>query len=94
MVSYTREAHAPTYTRHYNAPRVAPTEASDALVTLHVLNGDTTPGVMFHRFNWDQEQAKASMAALSTIDADLVLPGHGEPWPSGVGAAVRAAQET
>lgn len=66
--------------------------SGDALVTLNVLTGDTTPGLLPHHFNWDQQQAQASMTALRTVDADLVLPGHGEPWTSGVAEAVQAAQ--
>ena len=37
--------------------------------------------------NMDTAQALASLDALSGIDADLLLPGHGDPWTEGVAEA-------
>jgi glyoxylase-like metal-dependent hydrolase (beta-lactamase superfamily II) len=34
----------------------------------------------------------ASLDALLGIDADLLLPGHGDPWTQGVAEAVRLAK--
>jgi glyoxylase-like metal-dependent hydrolase (beta-lactamase superfamily II) len=42
--------------------------------------------------NEDGAQALASLDALLGIDADLILPGHGDPWTEGVGEAVRRAK--
>jgi hypothetical protein len=38
--------------------------------------------------NEDTEQAFASLDALGGIGADLLVPGHGEPWTGGVAEAV------
>ena len=37
-------------------------------------------------------QALAALDALHAIDADLLLPGHGDPWTQGVTEAVRKAK--
>ncbi len=42
--------------------------------------------------NTDTAQALASLDALRGIDADLLLPGHGDPWTQGVAEAVRKAK--
>ena len=39
--------------------------------------------------NEDGAQALASLDALLGIDADPILPGHGDPWTEGVAEAVR-----
>ena len=42
--------------------------------------------------NTDTGQALASLDALGGIDADLLLPGHGNPSTQGVAEAVRQAK--
>ena len=42
--------------------------------------------------NEDGAQALASLDALLGIEADLLLPGHGDPWTEGVTEAVRRAK--
>jgi hypothetical protein len=42
--------------------------------------------------NHDTPQAPASLAALDGIQADLLLPGHGEPWTQGAAEALRLAR--
>jgi len=43
-------------------------------------------------FNQNTEQALGSLDRLEGIAADVVLPGHGEPWKDGMADAVRAAR--
>lgn len=64
----------------------------DALVTRNPLTGRGGPQIMPSGFNHDTPQALASLAALSGVSADVVLPGHGEPWRDGVAAALDAAR--
>ena len=64
----------------------------DALVTRNPLTGRTGPQVMPSAFNTSTERALASLAALASVPANVVLPGHGEPWTDGVAEAVRAAR--
>lgn len=52
--------------------------SGDALVTLDTVTGRTGPQPI--RWNGDSEQAAASFDLLRAVEADLVLPGHGEPW--------------
>ena len=45
------------------------------------------------RFNLDTDQALASLDRIVELGADLLLPGHGEPWtgsPAEAVALVRA----
>lgn len=63
----------------------------DALTTRHVLTGDTTPQVA--PFTDDVAAAAAALDRLSTLDADVVVPGHGPVWhgtPRALVHAIRA----
>lgn len=63
----------------------------DAFATRNVLSGATGPRLA--PFGADLGQAFDSLARLDGIEAKLVLPGHGEPWTSGLAdvlARVRA----
>jgi glyoxylase-like metal-dependent hydrolase (beta-lactamase superfamily II) len=59
----------------------------DALATYAVTTGASGPQVA--PFTADAAQAVASLARLEDVSAELVLPGHGDPWTGGVQAAVQ-----
>jgi glyoxylase-like metal-dependent hydrolase (beta-lactamase superfamily II) len=59
----------------------------DALATLNVLSGKTGPQLA--PFGSDFPRGRESLRRLEAIEADVVLPGHGQPWTGGVGEAVR-----
>ncbi len=59
----------------------------DALATYAVTTGQR--GAQVAPFTADPERAVASLARLDGIEAQYVLPGHGEAWTGGVGEAVR-----
>src|SRR5256885_11061542 len=63
----------------------------DALATLNVLSGKTGPQLA--PFRSDFPRARESLRRIDAIDAELVLPGHGQPWTAGVAEAVRRIQE-
>jgi glyoxylase-like metal-dependent hydrolase (beta-lactamase superfamily II) len=65
--------------------------AGDALATLNVLSGKTGPQLA--PFGSDLAQARESLRRIEALEADLVLPGHGQPWTGGVGEAVRLIRE-
>jgi glyoxylase-like metal-dependent hydrolase (beta-lactamase superfamily II) len=44
-------------------------------------------------FNVSTPQALASLEKVESLDAALVLVGHGEPWEQGPAAAVAAARK-
>ena len=62
----------------------------DALATLAVNTGETGP--MVHPFNQDRAGAVRSLDALESVDAGVLLPGHGEPWRGNVTDAVAGAR--
>lgn len=66
--------------------------AGDALVTLDVLSRETGPRLLPDALTDDPAAARASLEALEPLEADLVLPGHGEPFRGSPAAAVRAAR--
>jgi glyoxylase-like metal-dependent hydrolase (beta-lactamase superfamily II) len=64
----------------------------DVLATRNPLTGRDGPQVMPSGLNSDTPQALRSLAALDGIHADLLLPGHGEPWTGGMDEALRRAR--
>lgn len=63
----------------------------DALVTLDPYTGQRGPQIVAGAATADSTRALASLEALRAVDAGVVLPGHGEPWTEGIGAAVDMA---
>lgn len=53
----------------------------DALVTYDGSTGYHGPTVVSRAFTHDSRAALASLTTLDTINATLLLPGHGEPFP-------------
>lgn len=58
----------------------------DAMATESVASGATGP--MIAPFSADRAQAVSSLDRLDGLEAGWLLPGHGQPWTGGVGAAV------
>jgi glyoxylase-like metal-dependent hydrolase (beta-lactamase superfamily II) len=90
-----RAVHAPGHTPGsaallFEGRRVLVT--GDVMGTENPLTGRIGPQIMPSGLNEDTDQALASLDALSGIDADLLLPGHGDPWTQGVAEAVRRAK--
>jgi glyoxylase-like metal-dependent hydrolase (beta-lactamase superfamily II) len=66
--------------------------AGDVLTTWNPLTGRAGPQIMPSAMNEDTPQALRSLEALEDISAEVVLPGHGEPWTRGLDEALRLAQ--
>ena len=64
----------------------------DVLCTRNAYTGRVGPQIMPSGLNADTPQALASLANLTGIKADVLLPGHGESWTGGVGEAIRQAR--
>lgn len=64
----------------------------DALVTYDPYTRARGPRLLLDGVNEDPARARASLDRLAALDADVVLPGHGEPWTGGVAEAVRRAR--
>lgn len=67
--------------------------AGDVLTTWNAFTGRTGPQIMPSAMNQDTSRALRSLDALEGITADLVLPGHGDPWTGGAAEAVRLARQ-
>ena len=65
----------------------------DAMVTLNAVTGATGPRLAPAAFSSDSAGARASLARLEGLSAELVLPGHGEPFRGTPAAAVAMARE-
>jgi glyoxylase-like metal-dependent hydrolase (beta-lactamase superfamily II) len=64
----------------------------DVLATRNPLTGRTGPQVMPSGLNRDTGQALRSLDVLDDVPADVLLPGHGEPWTQGAAEAARLAR--
>jgi glyoxylase-like metal-dependent hydrolase (beta-lactamase superfamily II) len=64
----------------------------DELVTLDVLTRERGPRLMPPAVNDDPQVARTSLARLETLQAELLLPGHGDPWAGSPADAVAAAR--
>jgi glyoxylase-like metal-dependent hydrolase (beta-lactamase superfamily II) len=64
----------------------------DVMAPRNALTGRVGPQIMPSGLNEDTGQAFTSLDALSGINADLLLPGHGEPWTGSVAEAVTRAK--
>jgi glyoxylase-like metal-dependent hydrolase (beta-lactamase superfamily II) len=67
--------------------------AGDALCTWNPLTGRPGPQIMPAALDMSPTRCLESLARIEGIPADLLLPGHGEPWTEGAGAAVARARE-
>lgn len=65
--------------------------SGDALVTLDPYTGRRGPGLVAPAATADVAAGRRSLGRLADLDAATVLPGHGDPWRDGVGAAVEQA---
>lgn len=67
--------------------------SGDALVTLDMTRGRTGPRIIRGPQTEDPELALDSLEALAATNAEILLPGHGDPWPHGVKRAVDLARQ-
>lgn len=67
-------------------------DLDDALAMRNPLTGRTGPQIAPDGLNRDSDLALGSLDALAPLPADLVLPGHGEPFTDGIAVAVRLAK--
>src|SRR5258708_5399640 len=66
--------------------------SGDTLITHNPLTGRTGPQIMPSGFNRDPLQALDSLSALEHLTAEIILPGHGEPWHGPISQAVQLAR--
>ena len=66
--------------------------AGDALCTWSPATARTGAQLMPSGFNVSEAQALESLARIESVEAQVVLVGHGEPWRESPAAAVSAAR--
>ena len=66
--------------------------SADTLITHNPLTGRTGPQIMPSGLNRDTLQALDSLSALEHLTAQIILPGHGEPWHGPISQAVQLAR--
>jgi glyoxylase-like metal-dependent hydrolase (beta-lactamase superfamily II) len=66
--------------------------SGDALVTLNLLTGRRGPQLLGRAFMEDSSQALRSLDRLTGLQADTLLPGHGDPWHGSMSEAVDRAR--
>jgi glyoxylase-like metal-dependent hydrolase (beta-lactamase superfamily II) len=66
--------------------------SGDVLVPRNPLTGRVGPQIMPSGLNRDTPQALRSLDVLDGVPADVLLPGHGEPWTEGAAEAARLAR--
>lgn len=66
----------------------------DAFATLDVLTRATGPRLLPDNLNADPAQTRASLDVLAAQDADVLLPGHGEPHRGPAAEAVERARRS
>ncbi len=64
----------------------------DVIETWNPLTGRLGPQISPSGFNDDTQEALRSLDLVEGVQADLLLPGHGEPWRGSPAEAVRLAR--
>ena len=90
-----RVIHAPGHTAGHSAllfERKGVLFAGDALITHQLITKGAGVRLMPRFVNEDNAACLAALTRLETVDADLVLVGHGDPWHEGPAAAAAQAR--
>ena len=93
--SFLQAVHIPGHTAGMTAlysSRHRALFTGDGLVTRNPLTGRRGPQIMPRALNRNSRQALESLARLEHLDADLLLPGHGEPLTQSISGAVADAR--
>ncbi len=67
--------------------------SGDAIVTRDPVTGATGPRLAHDALNEDPAATRASLTAVGSASAELLLPGHGEPWRGAIADAADQARE-
>jgi glyoxylase-like metal-dependent hydrolase (beta-lactamase superfamily II) len=90
-----RVVHTPGHTRGHSAFLLESNGAlfvGDALCTWNPMTARRGPQVMPSAFNVSTHGCFESLAAIESLDARVLLPGHGDPWWGRAAAAVARAR--
>jgi glyoxylase-like metal-dependent hydrolase (beta-lactamase superfamily II) len=87
--------HTPGHTEGhamFHCPDLGILFTGDGLVTMDLLSPKKGPQMMADVFSLKPEQALDSLDRIVGLEADLLLPGHGEPWAGTPADAVALAR--
>jgi glyoxylase-like metal-dependent hydrolase (beta-lactamase superfamily II) len=90
-----RVVHTPGHTTghcSFHLPDRGALIVGDAVCTLNPLTGSRGPQLMPKALNLSSGTCLDSLTRLQELGADVVLPGHGEPWRDGVPALLERAR--
>lgn len=90
-----RAIHTPGHTPGSAAIAVESRSAlmtGDAMCTWNAYTGRGGPQIMPSALNMSNSQALESLDRLAVVTADVILPGHGDPFTGGVPDAIRRAR--
>ena len=90
-----RALHTPGHTRGHSALLLEGRGVlfvGDELCTWNPLTGVREPQLMPRQFNVSNAACEQSLAVLEPLEAEVTLPGHGDPWREGPAAAVASAR--
>jgi glyoxylase-like metal-dependent hydrolase (beta-lactamase superfamily II) len=90
-----RALHTPGHTPGSAAIAVESRRAlmtGDAICTWNAYTGRKGPQIMPSALNMSNAQALESLDRLAAVTADVILPGHGDPFTEGVPEAIRQAR--
>ncbi len=90
-----RVLHTPGHTSGHSAFLFADRAVlfvGDAMCTWNPLTGGRTPQLMPRVMNEDNRACLASLDAIASSDAAVLLPGHGDPWNGSAAAAAERAR--
>ena len=60
----------------------------DGLITMDLIGSSKGPQMIEQRFNLDHQMAISSLDRIVDLEANLLLPGHGDPWTGSPAEAV------
>jgi glyoxylase-like metal-dependent hydrolase (beta-lactamase superfamily II) len=93
---HPRIVHAPGHSNGhvvFHFPDRGALLAGDVIVTYNPLNGRLGPQIMPAAFNVSSAQAIASLERIESLEAGVLVVGHGDPWTGGVAEAIARARE-
>lgn len=76
----------------FHLPEAGAVITGDALVTGHPISGRGGPQMLPGFFHHDLAEARSTLDAIAALDAETILPGHGEPWHGSLTEAVEQAR--
>ena len=89
---HPRIVHAPGHSNGhvvFHFPDRGALLAGDVIVTYNPLTGRPGPQIMPGAFNVSSAQAIASLERIESLEAGVLVVGHGDPWTDGVAERLR-----